>query len=128
MQKDINRTKHLKENTYLHTDVKRIIEFYCQSQNVGYCQGMLEVLLPFLFMKQTQPEQDDSVSQRSITSAKEGTFDLACVYAFFKRFIRLYIPNNLHTKFNGRSQILPYLKCCLHLFDLLLGYQDKELL
>jgi hypothetical protein len=33
----------------------------------------------------------------------------------------------LHTKFNGRSNILPYLKCCLHLTDLLLAYQDKQL-
>ena len=54
-------------------------------------------------------------------------FDLACVYAFFKRFVRSFIPNNLHTKFNGRSAALPYLKCCLHLTDLLLHYVDKEI-
>jgi hypothetical protein len=107
MTKDIVRTKHLKESTHLHEDIKRVVEFYCFAQNVMYCQGMLEVLLPFLYMKQVDEHAD---------------FDLACVYAFFKRFVRHYIPNNLHTKFNGRSQILPYLKCCLHLTDLLLGY------
>lgn len=89
---------------------------------------MLEVLLPFLYMKQTPKAESDTVSKSSYNSQNSCGFDLACVYAFFKRFVRQYIPNNLHTKFNGRSQILPYLKCCLHLIDLLLGYQDKELL
>lgn len=29
MQKDINRTKHLKDNPHLHEDVKRVVEYYC---------------------------------------------------------------------------------------------------
>ena len=104
MQKDINRTKHLKDNQSLHDDVKRVVEYYCATQNVMYCQGMLEVLLPFLYMKQTPKAESDTVSKSSFNSSlKESSFDLACVYAFFKRFIRQYIPNNLHTKFNGRS-------------------------
>ena len=60
-------------------------------------------------------------------SPSASFFDLACVYAFFKRFVRSFIPNNLHTKFNGRSAALPYLKCCLHLTDLLLHYVDMEI-
>lgn len=52
IDKDIVRTKHLKGNFNLHEDVKRIIEFYCHQKNVAYCQGMLEVLLPFIYMKQ----------------------------------------------------------------------------
>ena len=52
MNKDIIRTKHLKNNENLHDDCKRVIEFYCYSKNVAYCQGMIEVLLPFLYMKQ----------------------------------------------------------------------------
>ena len=65
---------------------------------------MLEVILPFLYMKNGEE------------------FDLACVYAFFKRFVRLFIPNNLHSKYNGRANVLPYIKCTLHLIDLLLAY------
>ena len=51
MSRDINRTPILKTANQLHEDAKRIVEFYCYSHNVHYCQGMLEVLLPFLFMK-----------------------------------------------------------------------------
>lgn len=72
---------------------------------------MLEVILPFMYIKTTG----------------QGNFDLACVYAFFKQFVRNFIPNNLHSKFNGRSAILPYLKCTLHLTDLVLAYYDREL-
>lgn len=55
-------------------------------------------------------------------------FDLPYVYAYFKRFVQLYIPNTLHTKFNPRGTTsLPYLKCSLLLAELLLHYHDKEL-
>ena len=87
MQKDINRTKHLKDNPNLHEDVKRVVEYYCASQNVMYCQGMLEVLLPFLYMKQIPRPESDTVSKSSFTS-NQNCFDLACVYGFFKRFVR----------------------------------------
>ncbi len=47
----------------MHVDAMRIIEFYCNMHNVEYCQGMLEVLLPFLFMKsqeeKTNTDADD---------------------------------------------------------------------
>ena len=107
---------------------------------------MLEVLLPFLFMKQTEreePDTDESPLNADSTAASHrvprklremvrgGTgskrFDLACVYAFFKRFVKCFIPNNLHNKFNGRNQSLPYLSCCLSLIDLLLAYIDKDI-
>ena len=164
MTSDIKRTKLLKDSPKLHSDAKRIVEYYCHAHNVSYCQGMLEVLMPFLFMKQKVDDKEekkgrdpmqyastlfgvnsgvlynDTMSmisksanglpmanalQSSATPA--NFFDLACVYAFFKRFVRSFIPNNLHTKFNGRSAALPYLKCCLHLTDLLLHYVDKEI-
>lgn len=55
-------------------------------------------------------------------------FDLAFVYAYFKRFIQQYIPNTLHTKFNGRGGTsLPYLKSALIVAEILLQYHDKEL-
>lgn len=69
MQKDINRTKHLKENQSLHDDVKRVVEYYCATQNVMYCQGMLEVLLPFLYMKQTPKAESETVSKASFNSS-----------------------------------------------------------
>jgi len=93
---------------------------------------MLEVLLPFLYMKQADSLSNDNASPvddaRSVggrsaisgisyqtVSARRNTFDLAHVYAYFKRFVHTFIPNNLHTKFNGSSNILPYLRCCMHL-------------
>ena len=135
---------------------------------------MLEVLLPFLFMKQNedaaglevadnnplnqtvatdcdgantslmgstdQASRQMSAAARSIEafsnqmrqipkkqSKDHGKFDLACVYAFFKRFVKSFIPNNLHNKFNGRQNELPYLSCCLRITDLLLNYTDKEM-
>jgi len=57
----------------------------------------------------------------------KSKFDIACVYGFFKRFVKCFIPNNLHNKFNGRQNELPYLSCCLMLTDLLLAYTDMEL-
>ena len=76
---------------------------------------MLEVLLPFLCMKQRDEQ-------------KNNKFDLACVYAYFKRFVKSLIPNNLHTKFNSKGeQVLPYLKCCLNLMDMVFMYVDREL-
>lgn len=51
IDRDLIRTDYLKENVKLHIDVKRVVEFYCYSLNVSYCQGMLEVVLPFLYMK-----------------------------------------------------------------------------
>ena len=65
MTNDIARTPILKDAPWLFQDAKRIVEFYCFSHNVHYCQGMLEVLLPFLFMKQSedrslQPEPEDN--------------------------------------------------------------------
>ena len=52
IDKDIKRTRFLKDNDKLHEDVHKVLEFYCFSKNVTYCQGMIEVLVPFLLMKQ----------------------------------------------------------------------------
>lgn len=68
---------------------------------------MLEVVLPFLYLQ--SPE-----------------FQLAQVYAYFKQFVRNFIPNNLHVKFNGVNNVLPYMKCTLSLLNLLLKYIDRE--
>ena len=60
MEKDITRTPLLKDCVYLHEDAHRIIEFYCYTHNVAYCQGMLEVLHPFLLMKSREnPAKSD---------------------------------------------------------------------
>ena len=37
IDKDIVRTRFLKDNILLHTDVKRILEYYCHIKNVTYC-------------------------------------------------------------------------------------------
>lgn len=76
INKDIVRTKILKTNERLHEDVHKVLEYYCYVKNVTFCQGMIEVLLPFLLMKQ-HPDQ----------SLSDVIFDLAYVYAYFKRFV-----------------------------------------
>lgn len=127
IDKDIVRTRFLKENIVLHKDVKRILEYYCHIKNVTYCQGMIEVLLPFLFMK--QQSSDAEIQKQLVTNSYESKqqFDIAYVYGYFKMFVQLYIPNTLHTKFNGRGTSLPYLKCSLFITELLLQYHDKQL-
>ena len=108
IDKDIVRTKILKQNAHLHADVHRVLEYYCYVKNVTFCQGMIEVMMPFLLMK-------------------GPAFDVASVYAYFKRFMASYLPNTLHTKLNGRGGTsLPYLKCTLILAESLLQYHDKE--
>ena len=52
INKDIARTKILKSSERLHQDVHKVLEFYCYKKNVTYCQGMIEILMPFLLMKQ----------------------------------------------------------------------------
>jgi hypothetical protein len=51
INKDLVRTKILKSVEHLHQDVHRVLEFYCKAKAVNYCQGMIEVLMPFLLMK-----------------------------------------------------------------------------
>lgn len=67
MNNDITRTPILKDAVRLHEDAMRVVEFYCDSHNVQYCQGMLEVLLPFLFMKSNTKscENDEEILNES---------------------------------------------------------------
>jgi len=39
----------------------------------------------------------------------------------------MYLPNTLHTKYNGKGTSLPYLRCALFILEQLLQYHDKEL-
>jgi len=123
IMKDIVRTRLLKHQDNLHLDTKVVLEFYCQQKNASYAQGMIEVLLPFLLMKQ----QTEPAAHWSTPNLATLVFDLPYVYAYFKRFVELYIPNTLHTKFDGKGNSLPYLKCSIFLTELLLNYHDKQL-
>jgi hypothetical protein len=111
--RDLERVPHLRSCKWLYEDMTRVVEFYCAQYKVTYCQGMLDVLLPFMFMKNKTETSPDS-------------FDLACVYAYFKKFIAQFIPNNLHTKACGNKMALPYIKCTLSLIETLLAYADRE--
>lgn len=68
IEKDIVRTKILKSNARLHQDVHKVLEYYCYVKNVTYCQGMIEVLMPFLLMKQAPALVQDSQSSYSSQS------------------------------------------------------------
>ena len=69
MSGDISRTPILKDTQRLHVDAKRVVEFYCWHHNVHYCQGMLEVLLPFLFMKSSEEATGSTDSPTLIKDA-----------------------------------------------------------
>ena len=90
----------------LHKSTSQILEFHCYQKNITYSQGMIEVLLPFLLMKD------------------EHGFGLGEVYGYYRRFSELYMGNVMHSMFNGQSSSLPYLKCALSLLDLMLKYHD----
>ena len=74
MSNDIKRTKFLKDNPSLHADAKRIVEYYCHVHNVSYCQGMLEVLMPFLLMKQRVDDQGESQVKRDPRQVQSTLF------------------------------------------------------
>lgn len=69
IDKDVVRTKILKSNERLHADVHKVLEYYCYSKNVTYCQGMIEVLMPFLLMKQHNSSSSSS-NHSSVHSTK----------------------------------------------------------
>ena len=55
-------------------------------------------------------------------------FKLPEVFAYFRSFVQLYIPNTLHSKYSSSHGCwLPHLQCVLTLCDLLLKYHDSEL-
>ncbi len=82
---------------------------------------MIEVLLPFLLMKQAPSKEAIS----STTAEVKGGTDLPHVYAYFRKFVQFYIPNTMHSKFNAKGGTsLPYLKCTLILSEMLLQYHD----
>ena len=127
------RTKFLRENERLHDDIRRVIEFYCFTQNVNYCQGMIDLLLPFMMMKQQTTTKQQWVplapSLSDSDQQQQPLLDLSFVYGYFKRFVLLFLPNIIHAKFDGQTgqNTLPYLRCALNLCELLLKYHDKEL-
>ncbi len=43
--------------------------------------------------------------------------DLAYIYGYFRSFVQLYVPNTLHTKYNGKGTTLPYLRVSLFLVE-----------
>lgn len=85
IQRDLVRTQFLSDNQKMHSEIKRVVEFYCSELAITYCQGMLEVVLPFLYMKPA-------------AGSEEG---LALSYALFKRFVGMFLTNILHPRFNG---------------------------
>ena len=73
MTSDISRTPILRDTERLHHDAKRIIEFYCYAHHVHYCQGMLEVLLPFLFMKSNDDDSKKTTTASIFAEAMQNS-------------------------------------------------------
>jgi hypothetical protein len=69
---------------------------------------MQDIFIPFLYLKSNE-------------------FSLAEVYAYIKGYIDMFMPNTLHSKYNGKDYSLPHLQCQLSLCKMLLKYHDIEL-
>jgi hypothetical protein len=79
-----------------------------KNNTIVYQQGMQDIIIPFIYLK-----------------SKE--FPLSEVYAYTKGYIDMFMPNTLHSKFNGKDYSLPHLQCQLSLLKMLIKYHDIEL-
>ena len=107
---DIKRSR-IRDNTEKESileDLLRVIIFYWENNTIVYQQGMQDIFIPFVYLK-----------------SKE--FPLSEVYAYSKGYIDMFMPNTLHSKFNGKDYSLPHLQCQLSLCKMLLKYHDIEL-
>ena len=86
----------------------QITVFYCENSNVEYTQGMLDIVIPFLYLKSKH-------------------FALKEVYSHVKKFMKVFIHNTIHSSHDGKQKWLPYLHCSLTLCQILLKYHDIEL-
>ena len=89
-------------------DLLLVIIFYCENNTIVYQQGMQDIFIPFVYLKSWE-------------------FPLSEVYAYAKGYIDMFMPNTLHSKFNGKDYSLPHLQWQLSLLRMLLKYHDIEL-
>ena len=110
VENDIKRSR-IRDNSdkdSILEDLLYVIIFYWEHNTIVYQQGMQDIFIPFVYLK-----------------SKE--FTIAEVYAYSKGFIDMFIPNILHSKFNGKDYSLPHLQCQLSLLKMLLKYHDIEI-
>lgn len=103
-----SRIRDSTEKDSILEDLLLVIIFYCENNTIVYQQGMQDIFIPFVYLK-----------------SKE--FTLAEVYAYSKGYIDMFMPNTLHSKFNGKDYSLPHLQCQLSLLKMLLKYHDIDL-
>ncbi len=103
-----SRIRDSEDKDYILEDLLLIIIFYCENNTIVYQQGMQDIFIPFVYLKSVD-------------------FSLAEVYAYSKGYIDMFMPNTLHSKFNGKDYSLPHLQCQLSLLKMLLKYHDIEL-
>ena len=103
-----SRVRDSKDKEIILEDLLLVIIFYCQNNTIAYQQGMQDIFIPFIYLKSNE-------------------FTLAEVYAYSKGYIDMFIPNTLHSKYNGQDYSLPHLQCQISLLKMLLKYHDIEL-
>ena len=103
-----SRIRDSTEKEAILEDLKQVIIFYCENDTIKYQQGMQDIFIPFVYLKSNE-------------------FSLAEVYAYSKGYIDMFMPNTLHSKFNGKDYSLPHLQWQLSLLKMLLKYHDIEL-
>jgi len=103
-----SRIRDSTEKESILEDLLLVIVFYCENNTIVYQQGMQDIFIPFVYLKSNE-------------------FSLSEVYAYTKGYIDMFMPNTLHSKFNGKDYSLPHLQCQLSLLKMLFKYHDIEL-
>lgn len=110
VQNDIKRSRirDCDDRESILEDLLHVIIFYCENNTIAYQQGMQDIFIPFVYLKSNE-------------------FSLSEVYAYSKGYIDMFMPNTLHSKYDGRDYSLPHLQCQISLLKMLLKYHDIDL-
>ncbi|CAD8117265.1 unnamed protein product [Paramecium sonneborni] len=108
--KDLTRTRNddpyfKKEST--QRNLMLLATFYCQQNSVNYQQGMLEIVAPFLVMKNKD-------------------FPIYKCYAYFNSFMNTYFPKVLEWNILQGEKQLAHVLCAIQFCEILLKYHCSD--
>ncbi|KAM3136563.1 hypothetical protein pb186bvf_011366 [Paramecium bursaria] len=108
--KDLTRTRNddpyfKKETT--QKNLQLLATFYCQQNSVDYQQGMLEIVVPFLLLKNKE-------------------FPLSKCYAYYNSFMNLYFPKFLEQKAVGQNKELAHVLSAIQFCEILIKYHCAD--
>eukprot|EP01017_Pseudomicrothorax_dubius_P030400 TRINITY_DN3793_c0_g3_i4.p1 TRINITY_DN3793_c0_g3~~TRINITY_DN3793_c0_g3_i4.p1 ORF type:complete len:442 (+),score=79.22 TRINITY_DN3793_c0_g3_i4:167-1492(+) len=109
---DLGRTRA--DEPFMHRpqtleNLKLLCCFYCIQNNLRYQQGLLELIVPFLLLK-------------------NNDFPLEKCYAYFNAFMTKFCPSMLMPKPLHSKYELPHLVSAMSFCEILLNYHNPDLL